>query len=74
METSDFELALPKIIERLCEQINQVYHLEQKQALATLAHTHFFRSLSNASTGLWKLDTNKLFLLYQDEIEYGKLV
>lgn len=74
METSDFELALPQIIECLCEQINQVYHLEQKQALATLEYTHFFHSLSDARTGLWKLDTNKLFLLYQDEIEYGKPV
>ena len=74
MEVSTFSALFPQIVERLCVDIRHVYHLDSTDALNTLHKTHFYVCLSKEQTGLWKLDSNALFTLYQDEIEYGKLI
>ena len=74
MEISTFTAHFPQIVERLCVDIRRVYHMDSTDALNTLYNTHFYVSLSNEQTGLWKLDSDTLFAMYQDEIEYGRLI
>ncbi len=74
MEVSTFTAHFPQIVESLCVDIRRVYHLDSTDALHTLQNTQFYSCLSNEQTGLWELDSDTLFVLYQDEIEYGKLI
>lgn len=74
MEASTFTAHFPQIVERLCVDIRRVYHLDSTDALNTLHNTHFYVCLSNEQTELWKLDSDTLFAMYQDEIEYGRLI
>lgn len=74
MKTASFEELFPQLVERLCVDIRRVYHLDSTDAINTLSHTHFYTCLSNEKSGLWEQNSNTLFDLYQDEIEYGKLV
>jgi len=74
METQSFDELFLQHVESLCTDIRRVYHLDRPDAQKALYGTHFYSCLSREETGLWKLESNKLFLLYQDEIEYGKLI
>lgn len=74
MDVISFDELLSLHVENLCTDIRRVYHLNNTDALNTLHKTNFHSCLSNKETGFWKLDSNTLFSLYQDEIEYGKLV
>lgn len=74
MDTLSFDELFPLHVESLCTDIRRVYHLDSTDALNTLHKTNFYSCLSSKETGLWKLDSNTLFSLYQDEIEYGRLV
>lgn len=74
MQQETFETTLLQITDQLCTDIDQVYHLGYDGAKTALSHTYFYRCLEDKNTGLWNKDSRTLFLLYQDEIEYGKLV
>ena len=74
MGALSFNEIFPMHIESLCTDIHRVYHLDSTDALNTLYKTNFYSCLSSKETALWKLDSNTLFSLYQDEIEYCKLV
>ncbi|MGN0406014.1 MAG: hypothetical protein ACI4F1_12370 [Bariatricus sp.] len=65
---------LSQILAHLCEDISHVYHLNPKQAKTALMQTHFYKCLTNPASSLWKSDPDHLFLLYQDEVEYGRLL
>lgn len=72
MDTHSFTEAFPKQIDDLCLDIRRVYHLSSIDALQQLKSTHFYKYLSQETSGLWKQDSKVLFSIYQDEIEYGK--
>lgn len=74
MGSLSFDELFPMHLESLCTDIHRVYHLDSTDALNTLYKTNFYSCLSSQESGLWKLDSNTLFSLYQDEIEYGRLV
>lgn len=74
MEKSSFTELFPQLVECLCNDICRVYHLSQEEAIKTLLKTHFYSFLSDENSSLWELDPATLFSLYQDEIEYGKLI
>ena len=68
-----FETKLSLIITALIDKICKVYHMNEETAAANLMNTKFYTYLKNPETNALQYDIEKLFDIYQQEIELGKI-
>ena len=73
MDNNKFAAMLPMITAALAERICKVYHLEEDEAIEKLYHTKFYSYLEQEDTKLWQYSIEKMFDLYQMEVETGHL-
>ncbi len=70
---NEFETKLSLIISELIDRICKVYHMSEETATANLMNTKFYTYLKNPETNALQYDIEKLFDIYQQEIELGKI-
>lgn len=73
MEKNKLAAILPIITAALCDKICKTYHLSEDIALNKLYRTEFYKYLEQEETKFWQYSVEKLFDLYQQEIENGKI-
>ena len=73
MEKNKLAAILPIITAALCDKICKTYHLSEDRALNKLYRTEFYKYLEQEETKFWQYSVEKLFDLYQQEIENGKI-
>lgn len=61
-----------EIPDALFENIKRVYHMDDAQAEQSLKRTALYRAIETGS--FQNAGAEELFGLYQDEVEYGKIV
>ncbi len=71
MSNTDFQKSLDDIIQGLAIRINEVYHLENAEAIKKIRSTAFFVELQKEESDLRQREIEELFSMYQDEIETG---
>lgn len=74
MNNNEFETKLPLIISELIDKICKVYHMSEETAISNLKNTKFYTYLNSPETNALQYDIEKLFDIYQQEIELGKIV
>jgi len=55
------------------ERISAVYHLDEDAAIEKLYYTQLYSHLENEKTKVWYYSVDNHFVLFQQEIESGKL-
>jgi len=73
MDTSKFSAILPMITAAVTDKIGKVYHLDENAAIERLYSTKLYEYLEDENTKVWQYSVDKIFDLYQTEIETGKL-
>lgn len=73
MAENKFTAILPMITAALADKIRTVYHLSEDRAINALYRTELYRYLENEETKVWQYSVEKMFDLYQSEVETGKL-
>ncbi len=73
MEKEKFVALLSLITTALIEKIIQTYHLSEDDAICNLYRTEFYKYLENEKTKFWHYSIEKMFDIYQTEIETGRL-
>jgi len=74
MERNKFAAILPIIIGGLINKIIEETHISENDAFITLYCSKLYAALDNEATKVWTYSVPRLFLLYQNEINTGKLV
>lgn len=69
----EFENQIEGITNQMVLRICKVYHLTDEEAVHSLESTQFFNYLIDSETELYKFDVDKLFDIYQREVELGKI-
>ncbi len=73
MDENMFTAILPIITAALIDKICAVYHLDEDSAIEKLYSTEFYQYLEQEETKLWQYSVEKMFDLYQSEVESGRL-
>lgn len=73
MSKDRFAAILPMITAALTDRIQKVYHLTEDMAIDSLYRTEFYKYLENEKTKVWQYSVDKMFDIYQTEIETGKV-
>jgi hypothetical protein len=73
MDDRQFSGLLPLMTAALVQRIGAVYHLSEDDAIAHLYDSKLYALLEQEDTKLWHYSVEKLFDLYQSEVEHGKL-
>lgn len=73
MDANKFTAILPMITAAVTDKIRTVYHLDENTAIEKLYATKLYAYLEDESTKVWQYSVDKIFDLYQMEIETGKL-
>ena len=74
MERDKFAAVLPIIIGGLANKIIDEMHVSEEEALDRLYNSELYTSLENEETKVWTYSVPKLFELYENELNTGKLV
>lgn len=73
MEQNKFEAIFPIITASLTEKIIAKFNLAEDDAILSLLETELYASLEDEKTKVWQYSSEKLFDLYKDEKQTGKL-
>ena len=73
MEKNKFAAILPIVIGGLANKIIEENNLGEDEAFDKLYGSKLYTALENEETKLWTYSVPKLFDLYQNEIDTGKL-
>ena len=73
MEKSKFAAILPVVIGGLTNKIIEETHVSEDEAFDKLYSSDLYVALENEKTKIWTYSVPKLFDLYQNEINTGKL-
>jgi hypothetical protein len=73
MEKSKFDAAFPIICSALVEQIIVKLDLSDKEAVTNLYSSHLYEMLEQEETKVWQYSTEKLFELFFEERNSGKI-
>jgi len=73
MEPNKFAALLPVIIGGLTNKIIEETHVSEDEAFDRLYSSELYAALENENTKVWHYSVPKLFDLYQNEINTGKL-
>ena len=73
MENDKFAAVLPVIVGGLTNKIFEETHVGEDEAFEILYNSELYAALENEATKIWHYSVHRLFDLYQDEINTGKL-
>ena len=73
MEKNKFAAILPVIVGGLANKIIEETHLSDDEAFERLYNSELYEALENEATKVWTYSVPKLFDLYQNEANTGKL-
>ncbi|MHB1654176.1 MAG: hypothetical protein ACYCVD_17130 [Desulfitobacteriaceae bacterium] len=73
MDKSKFDAVYPIICAVLVEKIAAVLNLSDKDAVIELYSSHLYEILEHENTKLWQYSTEKLFELFLEERNSGKI-
>jgi len=73
VENSKYAAILPVIIGGLTNKIIEETHVGEDEAFEKLYNSELYAALENEATKAWHYSVHKLFDLYQNEINTGKL-
>ena len=73
MENDKFAAILPVVIGGLASKIIEETHVSDDEAFEMLYNSELYAALETEETKVWTYSVPKLFELYQNEIETGKL-
>ena len=73
MTEKQFTALLPILTNAVSERICQVYHVTEEEAIYSLYSSQLYALLENEATKVWHYSAEKLFNLYQQEIETGRI-
>lgn len=71
MSDNQFQIILPLLTAAIAERICAAYHLNEDDAIRSLYSSRLYDYLEDEHTKLWHYSANKLFDLYQQEVETG---
>lgn len=71
MNNKEFQTMLPLLTAAIAERICAVYHLNEDDAIRSLYSSRLYDYLEDEHTKVWHYSVNKLFDLYQQEVETG---
>ena len=73
MEKNKFAAILPVIIGGLINKIIEEMHISEDEAFDKLYNSELYTVLENEETKIWTYSIPKLFYIFQNEIDTGKL-
>lgn len=73
MSEKQFQAILPLLTAAISNKICEVYHLSEDAAIRSLYSSRLYAYLEDESTKVWQYSADKLFDLYQQEIETGHI-
>ena len=73
MDDKKFKAILPFITAALVDKISTIYNLDEDAAIKSLYTTELYSYLENEETKVWQYSVEKIFTLYQTEIQTGTL-
>lgn len=73
MDKSKFEAVFPIISADLVEKICIELNLSDENAITKLYSSHLYEVLEKEETKLWQYSTEKLFEMFLEEINNGKI-
>lgn len=73
MEKNKFAAVLPVVIGGLTNKIIDETHVGEDEAFDKLYNSELYAALENEETKLWTYSVPKLFDIYKNEIDTGKL-
>lgn len=73
MSEKQFTALLPILTNAVSERICRVYHLTEDEAIRSLYSSRLYALLEDEATKVWQYSSEKLFDLYQQEIETGHI-
>ena len=72
MNKAKFDALLPLIIASLMQKIIERKNISQDEAFLQLYSSELYCALDNEKTKVWHYSTEKLYLLFEEEIAVGK--
>ena len=73
MDNSKFAAILPIIVGGLLNKIIEETNVSEEEAFDMLYNSELYAALDNELTKVWTYSVPKLFFLYQNELNTGKL-
>jgi hypothetical protein len=73
MDKSKFEVVFPIICSALSEKMANELKLLEEEAVAELYSSHLYEMLEREETKIWHYSTEKLYELFLEEKNYGKI-
>lgn len=73
MENDQFAALIPVIVGGLINKIIEETHVSENEAFEKLYNTELYTALENEKTKVWTYSVPKLFELYINEINTGRL-
>lgn len=73
MDKSKFNAVFPIICSALAEKIATELNLSDKEAVTELYSSHLYEMLEQEETKVWQYSTEKLFELFLEERNSGKI-
>lgn len=73
MDEKKFKAILPFISAALVDKISTIYDFDEDTAIKSLYTTELYSYLENEETKVWHYSVEKIFDLYQIEIQTGTL-
>lgn len=68
-----FQAILPLLTAAISDRICAAYHLDEDAAIRSLYASHLYACLEDEETKLWQYSADKLFDLYRQETETGRI-
>ncbi|KRQ86453.1 hypothetical protein ABG79_01655 [Caloramator mitchellensis] len=73
MEKNQFEAILPIISSSIVERIQKELNITEKDAIREFYSSHLYELLEQEETKIWQYSTEKLFEMFLEEKDKGKI-
>lgn len=73
MDKSRFSALMPVFVATLIDKIANAYHLSEEEAIEKLYSSQLYAFLEDEETKVWYFSTEKLFDLFCEEMNTGKI-
>jgi hypothetical protein len=73
MNKEKFDALLPLIVTVLIQKISESKKIPQDEVFSRLYNSNLYSHLEDEQTKVWHYSADKLFLLFEEELNTGKL-
>lgn len=71
MDDKKLTAILPMIVSSLADRILSAYDISEDEAISNIYNSKLYAALENENTKVWQFSDQKLFDMYQEEINTG---